>query len=311
VRRILPLLLSAAIVLPAAPIPPRESSVRIPVWIEGEAPSAAPQFEALLNNKEARVTATRGPGSDQVILVVLDLTGDISLIDSARQALIAEIGKLPANCWVGLLRDQDGLHVLADPGPDRRPVTDAIQLLTPSGTPGLLDTVDGALALADSMAHKSDARLAVLYVTDSDINAYRQDYTNPVINQSDPHDLSRRFPEALVQEKISKLQGLISVSQPPLYIVHLNNFTSTLNRAYLNGLKVLADSSGGSSVICRSIAEIPDAIHQVFTRINNGWSLTVQLPPKPKSNLQVRVSAKSKDGDVRLLWRQHLTLRGK
>jgi len=295
----------------AAPPPAREAAVRIPVWIESGPPSTPPRFEALLNNKAAPVTSTQGPGTDEVILVVLDLTGDISLIDPARQALISEIGKLPGNCWVGLLKDQDGLHVLADPGPDRKPVTDAIQLLTPSGKPGLLETVDSALAIADSMARKSPARIAVLYVTDSDIYNYREDYTNPVINQSDPHDLSRKFPEALVQEKISKLQGLVSALQPPLFVVHLNNRSSRLNQAYQNGLKVLTDTAGGESIICRSVAEIPDAIHQLFGRMDSAWNLTVELPQKPKPNLQVRISAKSGDSDLKLLWRQHLTLKRK
>lgn len=308
---LLPAFLLAALTLAAPVPPPKETSVRIPVWIDGGAPAAQPRFEAFLNNKPAPVIAAHGPGSDEVILVVLDLTGDISLIDPARQALISEIGKLPPNCWVGLLRDQDGLHVLADPGPGRTKAIDEIQLLTPSGKPGLLETVNTALALADSMARKSAARIAVLYVTDSDIHNYREDYTNPVINQSDPHDLSRRFPEALVQEKISKLQELISPLQPPLFIVHLNNRSSRLNQAYQNGLKVLTDSVAGETVVCRSVAEIPDAIHQMFARIGGGWSVTVALPAKPKENLQVKIGAKSGDTELKLLWRQRLTLKGK
>ena len=41
---------------------------------------------------------------------------------------------------------------------------------------------------------KSPVRVSVLYITDGSIYSYREDYTNPVINESDPHDLSRRFP---------------------------------------------------------------------------------------------------------------------
>ncbi|MGH9593921.1 MAG: hypothetical protein ACRD5L_12580 [Bryobacteraceae bacterium] len=310
-KRSLLAFLLAAVTLAAPVPPPKQTSVRIPVWIDGEAPAPPPQFEALLNNKTAPVIAARGPGSDEVILVVLDVTGDISLIDPARQALISEIGKLPVNCWVGLLRYQDGLHVLADPSPDRKKAIDEIQLLTPSGKPGLLETVDKALALADSMARKSGARIAVLYITDSDIHNYREDYTNPVVNQSDPHDLSRRFPEALVQEKISKLQEAISALQPPLFIVHLTNWSSRLNQAYQNGLKVLTDSVAGETVVCRSVAEIPDAIHRMCARIDSGWSVTVALPPKPKENLQVKIAAKSGDRELKLVWRQRLTLKRK
>ena len=40
---------------------------------------------------------------------------------------------------------------------------------------------------------KSPVRVSVLYITDRNIYNYREDYTNPVINGSDPHDLSRVF----------------------------------------------------------------------------------------------------------------------
>ena len=73
------------------------ASVSIPAWIETNNCAAAPKFEAALNGKTVPVTAQLGPSSDQVILIVLDLTGDLSLIDAAKQALIAEISKLPQN----------------------------------------------------------------------------------------------------------------------------------------------------------------------------------------------------------------------
>src|SRR5208337_425851 len=83
------------------------ASVSIPAWIETNSCTLAPKFEAALNGKPVPVTAQLGPSSDQVILVVLDLTGDLALIEAAKQALIAEISKLPHNTWVGLLRTQD------------------------------------------------------------------------------------------------------------------------------------------------------------------------------------------------------------
>jgi hypothetical protein len=50
-----------------------------------------------------------GPGSDQVYLLVLDFTSEVSLVDAAKQAASGEISKLPSNVWVGLLSDHDGL----------------------------------------------------------------------------------------------------------------------------------------------------------------------------------------------------------
>ena len=97
------------------------------------------------------------------------------------------------------------------------------------GKPGLFETVSPALALADSIMRKSPVRVSVLYITDSNIYNYREDYTNPVINGSDPHDLSRVFPDALIQDKISKLVGEVSSLEAPLFVVHINYRGDTLN----------------------------------------------------------------------------------
>jgi hypothetical protein len=279
------------------------AGISIPAWIETDNCRPAPKFEAALNGKATPVTAQSGPASDQVILVVLDLTGDLALIDAAKQALTAEISKLPPNAWAGLLRDQDGLHVLADPSAERKPLLDAIQSFSNNGEPGLLETVTSALSLADAILRKSPVRLAVLYITDGSIYSYREDYTNPVINQSDPHDLSRRFPEALIQEKISKLVEDAGSLQAPLFVVHLNYRRDRLNQAYQNGLGTLADATGGKSVICRSVAEIPEAIADIFARISSAWRLTLAVPAKTHSNLQIQLSAPCRDGDPKLSWR--------
>ena len=279
------------------------ASISIPAWIETNNCTLAPKFEAALNGKPVPVTAQLGPGSDQVILVVLDLTGDLSLIDAAKQALIAEISKLPRNAWVGLLRTQDGLHVLADPGTNRQPLLDAIQSLSNSNEPELLDTVPSALSLADAILRKSPVRVSVLYITDGSIYSYREDYSNPVINGSDPHDLSRRFPEALVTEKIAKLVEDSSSLEAPLFVVHLNYRRDRLNEAYQNGLETLADAMGGRIDICRSVAEIPEAISAMMTRISSAWRLTLAIPAKIHNRFQIHLTAPCGDGDLRISWR--------
>jgi hypothetical protein len=281
------------------------ASISIPAWIETNSCALPPKFEAALNGKTVPVTAQFGPGSDRVILIVLDLSGDLSLIDAAKQALIAEISKLPQNAWVGLLRTQDGLHVLADPGADRQPLLDAIRSLSNSSEPGLLETVPATLSLADAIMRKSPVRVSVLYITDGSIYSYREDYTNPVINTSDPHDLSRRFPEALITEKISKLVEDSSSLQAPLFVVHLNYRRDRLNSAYQNGLETLAEATGGRSDVCRSLAEIPEAISGVLARISSAWRLTLALPGKIHYNIQIHLSAPCGDGDLRLSWRTH------
>lgn len=282
------------------------ASVSIPAWVEEGGCGLTPKFEATFNGKPAPVTSQLGPGSDQIVLLVLDVTGELSLVDAAKQALMAEISKLPSNAWVGLLRDQDGLHVLADPAPSRQPLLDAIKDLATLGKPGVFETVTPALSLADRIMRKSPVRVSVLYITDSNIYNYREDYTNPVINGSDPHDLSRVFPDALIQDKISKLVGEASALEAPLFVVHINYRRDTLNASYENGLLTLADATGGKGQLCRSVVEIPDAIAAAFSRISSAWRLTLGVPPKFHSNAQIRLSAPCEGEDVKLSWRTHL-----
>jgi hypothetical protein len=282
------------------------ASISIPAWIEGSDCGSTPKFEATCNGKDVPVTSQMGPGSDQIIMVVLDFSGELELVDAAKQAVIAEISKLPPNAWVGLLRGQDGLHVLADPSPNRQPVVDAIKGLVNMGKPGLLETVGPALDLADSLMRKFPIRVSVLYITDSNIYGYREDYTNPVINESDPHDLSRRFPDALIQDRISRLQGEMSSLEAPLFVVHTNYRSDTLNESYQNGLLTLADATGGKGQACRSIGEIPDGISAAFARISSAWRLTLGLPPKTHNNVQIHLSAPCGGEDAKLSWRMRL-----
>jgi len=281
------------------------ASVSIPAWIETKDCPLPPKFEATLNGRPVPITAQLGPTSDQVILVVLDLTGDLSLVEAAKQAVAAEISKLPRNAWVGLLRTQDGLHVLADPNADRQPLIDAVRSVSTSNEPDLLETVLSALSLADGIMRKSPVRVAVLYITDGSIYSYQQDYSNPVINESDPHDLSRRFPEALINDKISKLVEDSSSLEAPLFIVHLNYRRDRLNVAYQNGLETLADATGGRSDVCRSVAEIPEAISSMMARISSAWRLTLAVSSKIHYNIQIRLSAPCPEGYVRISWRAH------
>jgi hypothetical protein len=281
-------------------------SITIPAWIEESHCQGRPKFQATLNGKSVPITSQLGPQSDQIIMVVLDLTSDLSFIEAAKQAMRAEISKLPHNTWVGLLRDQDGLQVLADPGANREPLLTALQAVTNSGAPNLLDTLEPALSLADALLRKSAVRVSVLYITDGSIYSYREDYTNPVINQSDPHDLSRRFPEALIQEKVSKLVNEIDALQAPLFVVHLNYRSDRLNRVYQNGLETLAEATGGETQVCHSLAEIPEAISTIFARISSAWRLTLAVPSSMHSSIQIRLSAPCEGGDVRLSWRTRL-----
>jgi hypothetical protein len=290
---------------------PDPTHVLVPVWIDPPPKNlSAEDIVATLNGQPATISQVLDPSSDLVILLVLDVTGDISLVDLAKRALISQVEELPENAWVGLLRAQDGLSVIADPTADRKAIIDAIQMLPATGKAGLIDTVAPVTGIADGIERKSHVRVAVLYVTDSSIYNYREDFTNPVINSSDPHDLSRRFPEALIQEKVSNLQTQISSNEAPLFVVHLRYRTNRMEQAYQNGLKTLSEFTAGYSLFCRSDAEIPDAIQKVFSYIRSSWVLSLRLPKRVPSAVQVRLKLPQQN-DARVAYRAHLRVKSR
>lgn len=244
---------------------------------EQDPPLDRAAFKATLDGNPAKVLRVRGPKDDLVLLVVLDLTGDLTLIDSARPALIAKLGALPPNNWVAVLKSQDVLQVVQDPTADREKAAVAIRDYVATGKAGLLTTVESASAVGDALLARSNVRVAVLYVTDSNIYNYREDFTNPVINSSDSQDLSRRFPDQLIREKMQKLSDGLAASETPLYFVHLNYFSDPINEAYQRGLLQLAEETGGVGAFCRSRGEIPEAVEKIVSAAATHWSVAVEL----------------------------------
>jgi Mg-chelatase subunit ChlD len=282
----------------AAAVRPDSSKevLRIPVWADTKDPSERPPLgEKGINGKidgePAPVVAVRGPGEDLVVMVVLDLTEEMALAEVAKDALLSAIQGLPLKAHVALLRAQDGLHVLLDPTADRAAASDTIRALPLSGKAGLLDTVELAAHVGDSMLRKADVRVAVVYVTDSNIYNYREDFINPVINSSDQHDMSRYFPEGLIREKISKLEAKLALSEAPLFIIHVAYRSDRMNEAYQAGLLQLASTCGGSSVFCRSRTEVPEAIASTLRTVATHYSVLLRLPKRPAKVVQVQLEA--------------------
>ncbi|MFN7997524.1 MAG: hypothetical protein U0Q18_28155 [Bryobacteraceae bacterium] len=276
--------------------PPAKSDriIRVPVWVDSADTLSPKDLSATLEGTESRILDVKGPGDDLMLLVVLDLASDLSLGEPAKEAVASAIERLPPRVFVGILRAQDGPIVLADPGPDRGPAISSVRDVPVSGKAGLLNTVETVTRLADSILAKAAVRVAVLYVTDSDVENYREDYTNPVINSSDAHDLSRKFPEALIQDKISKVAGVLAGRQAPLFIVHLRARSDRLGEAYQNGLKQLAEATGGSAIFCRSSEEIADAIQRGFRHITSSYCVTLALPDRTSRNVLLQLSAAGK-----------------
>jgi hypothetical protein len=287
----------AVVIAPAAdPVKPAQKSspqrtLRVPLSSTAEAIGPEDLKAILDNGKRARVLRLRTAKDDLLLLAVLDLVGDLSLVDAARNSLIEQIKALPKKTWVALLRAQNGLQVILDPTSDRDALEAAIRGMPIAGKAGLLDTVETAARLADSIGGKSALRVAVLYITDSDVRNYREDFTNPVINSSDSRDLSRRFPEGLIRERIARSTETVGRSQTPVFIVHLSYSSERLNQAYQSGLMKLASETGGAAVFCRSQAEIPDMIAQTVASIQTMQQAWVQLPPKPPAMVNLTVEA--------------------
>ncbi len=283
-------------ILAAAPKAAESNVIRVSVRPQGDQQRILnpADFLVSVNGKAAPVLSAKTPRDGQMILLVLDLAGDITDAQAAKDALISEIQKLPASTFVALIRAQDGPTVLVDPTGDRAAIAQAIQADPVTGKAGLLDSLPSIETLAEGISKASNVRIATLYVTDSDVRNYREDFANPVINSSDPHDLSRRFPEALIQDKINKIEKAISMRETPIFITHLRYRTSTLNGAYQAGLKRLADATAGWSSFCASTAEIPDAIQQAFSAVSAQYTLTVGLPgPAPASAIQIHVETRA------------------
>lgn len=278
------------------------NELKVPYWMTGEG-----SVEAKLNGAPAKIVGQLGPEDGLLLVLVLDLAGDLAAVQPAREALTANLDKLSPNVWVALMRAQDGLRALVDPGPDRQPVVTAIQDLSISGRAGLLDTVETATVLADHLMDRSKVRVAVLYITDSSIYNYREDFTNPVVNSSDGRDMSRRFPEGLVKEKIRQLETRLGAREAPVFIVHLNYQSDRLNEAYQTGLIALANTTGGNAAFCRSIGEIPSAIDSVFGAITSLRFVTIELKAGNAKQADVVLSA----GNGSLKHRTRYLLKGR
>lgn len=276
--------------------------LRVPALVAKGEPA---HVEATVDGQAARVELLKGPQDDLLILLVLDFSGDISYIEFARSGLVEAFKELPPQAWVTVLRAQDGLRVLEDPTGAVEQLTATVNAYTGGGKAGLLDTVEEAAQLGDRLLAKTTARVAVLYCTDSSIYNYREDFTNPVINSSDSRDLSRRFPDQLVREKIQKLTGALLARETPVWIVHIHYRVDSINEAYQRGLQQLAEATGGEAAICRGLTEIPAAIDRAFRRIREHWSVFLQLPPGKSRNLSVALNAP----DCEISFRQRFSVK--
>ena len=282
----------------------------MPVWAQAEDGRAITRlaradFHSTIGGHEAAVEGIRSPKDPLVLLLVFDLVGDLYRIDFARRTVAEFFSDLDDQWYVASLQAQDGLRVVADPTRDHERLTELLNGLSVSGFPGLLDSVSGAAAIAHSMLQDSNVRVAVLYLTDGGIEDYRGDYSSPVVNPSDNRDLSRRFRDRIVQEKIASLSDDLAQYVAPLFFVHLEERSDSLNVTYQNGIRQFAQISGGGAYFARTPADVPLMINSALDRIRQHYALTLKLPENARGPLRLTVGA---EGAARLEHRETLTI---
>jgi hypothetical protein len=285
------LLLAAIFAAAALGAPPETVAFRrTPAWIAATE-SGLCSATVKVEGNPSKVIHCLTPKDDLILFVVTDLTGDLTLINEARDSLAAELAKLTANTWTAALSAQDGLHVLADPSGDSAATIAAIRNARTTGAAGLLEAMEPAARLASSILAKSNVRIAILNITDSNIYDYREDYTNPVINYSDSRDLSRRFPDALIRERTAKLSSALAGYDAPVFVVHLAYLRDRLNEAYQLGLRQATEATGGTAVFCRSQAEIPAAISGAVARILAHHAIDFSVPKDLPRQFTIELTA--------------------
>jgi hypothetical protein len=276
------------------PAPERQRTIRVPVLAEDEPVPASVIKASLATGEPLRIARVRSASDDLLLLVVMDVVGDLARIDPARSALVDAAKALPSKTWLGLMRAQDGLQVVLDPSPDRDKFAAALAAMPLTGKAGLLDTVEQAARLGDSIAARSPVRVAVLYITDSDVRNYREDFSNPVINSSDYRDLSRRFPEGLIKERTSRVAEKLLASQTPVFLVHLVYSSERLNEAYQTGLMQIATTTGGAAEFCRTLGDVAGTVTRMAETVQRHQQVHVQVPAKAGSLVSLMLEAEGR-----------------
>jgi hypothetical protein len=282
--------------LAQTPPAPNKPQLKVPVWVEDAEgqfwlEGKRQSFKVFLDDQEVPLKNLQGPTSGTILLVVFDTVVDLTRIELARNLVTESLKNLPENHWVGLLTAQDGLNVLLEPSANRAALAEKIESIQVNGRAGLLDTLEPVARLATSMQQKANVRVSVLYVTDTGVANYRADMINPVVNSSDSGDLSRRFADRAVQERMSRMAQDLSAFTIPFFVLHLEYRPDTQNLAYQSGLERIANESSGAAQFCRTNDEIAPALEVLLKRLRSGYVLSFDAPKRKRATAKLRVSA--------------------
>ena len=268
---------------------------KVPIWMRQgdnsfQTDLKAGGFQLLGDRVPLKISSFLPPESPTLLFVVSDTVGEIGNINQARMALRRELVKLGPQYWVGLISAQEHLTVLQDPTPDRELVLSKIEALTEIGKAGLLESIEPVADFTTGILSRSNVRVAVIFITDSDIGNYRTDYLNPPVNASDSRDLSRRFAGRALQEKISRMVTTLAKFQAPIFIVHIDPGRDPLNRTYQNGLKQFAEAVGGQLFLSKTVGDIPAVVQEAFKWVESFYLLGLTVPWTKNGYIRIQVS---------------------
>ena len=247
--------------------------LKTPVW--SEAPSHA--FEVLIDGEPVPVRSVQTPDNELVLLIVMDVVKRADRVDAAREAIVRKLTELGPKYYAGVLSAQDGLQVRQDPTRGRGKLRRNLGGLDVRGVPGLLDVVGQASEIADRTLLAADVRLAVLFLTDGEIEDYHGDYTIPVVNPSDRRDLSRRFGAQLILERIRSTVDALESAQAPLFFLHLARQYDDLNEVYQNGINEFASITGGTALFAQGLQEVPALVNQILDEISRHSVVSIEV----------------------------------
>ena len=281
--------LVALVLLPASLA--YSEAFKMAVWSAG--PTSA--LTVTVGGETAAVRSVQTTEDHLILLLVMDAVKFQDRVDAVREALVAKLTSLGPKHFVGVMSAQDGLRVVLDPVRGRSKLRDKLQSLDVRGVPGLMDVVEQVSEIADQTLTSAEVRVAVLFVTDGEIEDYRGDYTIPVVNPSDSSDLSRRFRNQLILERIRSIVDRLEAAQAPLFFLHLARQYDALNEVYQNGITEFAQTTGGRAVFARGVQEIPAVVEQLLDEIAAHNVVTIETGCEGVHKVEIR----STTGSVR------------
>lgn len=246
-----------------------------------------------LGGEVAAVRSVQTAEDHLILLLVMDTVKFPDRVDAARDALVTKLTSLGPKYFVSVMSAQDGLRVILDPVRGRARLLEKLQSLDVRGVPGLMDVVEQVSDIADQTLASADVRVAVLFITDGEIEDYRGDYTIPVVNPSDSSDLSRRFRGQLILERIRSIVDRLEGAQAPLFFLHLARQYDQLNEVYQNGISEFSHTTGGRAVFVRAVQEVPAAVERLLDEIAAHSVVAIDASCEGIQKLEIRSSAGS------------------